>query len=1208
MKMLKFFAPAVLTAAIIMAGTFLSSCLNPVGFPIDINANVSGEIDVNIKPGDEDKPGTISEVDDPNTHPGADVGVIVFKNLTGGEKAVIATFRVVGTDIRQNVVDVSLSLNAGGERSLVLYPSDMAAPYDIHITYEGGEFFLNKALLRGRVEYVYFYFGRDGQYHGTGDSNEVYINIDLTYTQDNENDGHNRDNDSVTKPEEGDVSVDNDPRTKLPAAMRENYGLVYVHNLSHTKDLMKAVFDHYATTGPATFDAHWEMNPGPSTGSVKSIILRTGDWQTRGLWVDPADPGCAGGLIAHFTVLKASLGISHVYFYKGTDGKWYLTDNPDPSAWNPPLDETDYDSGGAGNGGGGSAGGSTASGEGQTTSENGNISTGGTWWDNNRDHYGILTVKNLTSQARITKVDFTAGTFSGAFTAASPIKKYTMGPVQPGNDRSIILGGGVWKIDVSYTVTVNGVAQNGTLTGYKSVRPLGITGYINYVYFYYGKDGSNPPEYMLKPGMDPTNEDPPDNQVPDGAGGGTGPGAVGEREGDSPGAITDNNRNLGLLVTRNLTKGVSAMPVDQVVFEKTDGTKIYAMKAYSDPPANTIRAFTILAGEERSILLSPGDWRITLYYTYPATGQPEDGVGPNGKTITKTKTVKSSLLGVNYVYFYRTTSGSYDLGISDGLPPDYDPNENGPVTNPLLGSITIKNNSLKGTVIREIRWTPGGVALVQEKSATVFPSGSYVVTDLNPDAGGNGKIQFKINDSTIFGQEVNAHVYMGQTTEVIYTDDIENLIPVGFGVLRLQNNSAESVTGITTYDRAMIPHEYNITVLSNGGVASLNIPNGSYIVQVHLESYNVERILEFLNNIVPFTITANEHTGVGNPDPDSRPGKGSVRLYNSYYESTSQAALDFKVFKFIMTGVDDRVGYASPTKGLVYVWNGTGIGSGRTGNSAATPAGSRAVPGQYFPRTSTPNPPTQASQIPAWHASATGHWGGNDYTLSTYQPITRSDNDNLSGLEPGYYRLTVVAGSYSWQMYVDGLAVTGVAGHGPAGVLIEEDITYDCGEIAITEGNERQYYFDARNREKDTPNGYVTVYIQFTGSEAFGTEYHPAAFEEISYPPSVADTKFATWPKAWKNFQEGPYAESARTIIRHTRILNSNNATAGPFAIPPGYYFGRYGDTHGTNGRVRGNGTANWRAMDLRLYYRRTITISLDPTSGFTWMESGGYH
>jgi hypothetical protein len=459
---MKFITTGFLFCAIL----FSLSCLNPIGFTPDLNVHVDGTIEVT--PGDpnqNDKPGDTSPTDDPDLHPDPDKGSIIFKNLTGGQKAMAATFAITGQE--HTSINAAIPLNPGQEKSIALLPGH----YDISISFDGAGSPISgsKALLAGRVEYVYFYVGKDGSYKGgiNVDSDYVYGDINLSFYQDNENGGDNNDNDNVNNPEEGDVSRDNEPRGKLPGAMRENYGIAVIHNLSKSMPLLKAVFDHYANDDEANgvFDTHWEMNPGPDRGNRKSIILRPGLWKIRAIWVDPGDPACAGGMVTT-TIIKAGIGnyVNHLYFYKGTDGKYQLTTESDNTKWVPPFDAGDY----LNNSGNSSTGGAGEN-EGDSPGSLTNI---------NRDSLGLVVVKNLAKDADIEDVRFKQGLKE--FPASSM-------SIQRSNQRSILLGTGDWAYYLEYYSDSRG---SGRIPPYPNTNTITVVpGNLYTLYFYQDSTG-----------------------------------------------------------------------------------------------------------------------------------------------------------------------------------------------------------------------------------------------------------------------------------------------------------------------------------------------------------------------------------------------------------------------------------------------------------------------------------------------------------------------------------------------------------------------------------------------------------------------------------------------------------------------------------------------------------------------------------------------
>jgi hypothetical protein len=252
---------------------------------------------------------------------------------------------------------------------------------------------------------------------------------------------------------------------------------------------------------------------------------------------------------------------------------------------------------------------------------------------------------------------------------------------------------------------------------------------------------------------------------------------------------------------------------------------------------------------------------------------------------------------------------------------------------------------------------------------------------------------------------------------------------------------------------------------------------------------------------------------------------------------------------------------------------------------------------------------------------ATGkHAYGNvpDYIFdgtNPYNPINRGQNGNISTVAPGFYRLEVIAGSYPWLSYQEGVVIGSIT-------LDEDLITYDCGEVLIAAGQERQYHFNNYNNEKDTPNGYVTFNMTLSENDNVFAMVHfeiavrpkstmisptPTLYDEIytnpwtNSSPRPEAREYARWPGPWTGSAQGPYAPKETLAFSWGGLLNSFTNQAGPFAIPPGIYWTRYNDNY-LSGHAHGAGTdPQWRLIDLRAYARQHVNCSSDHTVGTNW-------
>jgi hypothetical protein len=1107
--------PAIL---LFCAGFVFASCLNPLGFTPDLTVTLDGSVELIPGSSDQpDKPGDTSPTDDPDPHPDSDKGTVIFKNLTGGQKAMAAVFTIASQEF---AIDTAIPLGSGQERSITLLPGT----YDIVITFEGqgSPISGSKVLLAGRVEYVYFYVGKDGSYKGgiNVDSSMVYGDIDLNFYQDNENAGENADGDDVARPEEGDVSRDNEPREKLPSAMRENYGIAIVHNLSKSMPLLKVAFDHYANNDETggVFDTHWEMNPGPDRGNRKSIILHPGSWKVRAIWIDPDDPSCTGGVISA-AIVKAGIGnyVNHLYFYKSTDGKYHLTSEADSTQWSPPFDGGDYlDNGGAG--------GADLSQEGQVTNENETINTGDSPWDSYRNNYGVVVVQNLSSRASIAKVTFTHNTNTG--------RKWEIPSIGIRNSRSIILEKGIWDVIIEYTW---GVHSGSKTLNDLNVKPVGLTNMKNHVYFYYFDDGDNTWEidhdYRAEGGTDA----PPAYQND---GSGTSAGGAGEGEGDSPGSLTADNRNsLGLVVVKHLAKDAD---INDVRFKRNSPAKEF--------PASPM---AVQRSNQRSILLGSGDWAYYLEYISDSQGAGRIPGSPNTNTAT---VVPGSIYTL---YFYQDNTGGYSVTdnwppLAPALPALTDGNVDPAGDNE--GYLHIKNAS-SSTILTKLSYQYNGTGTEMNFPGNVqLVPGAETANDAILPVG-TASIKFFNGIKQRWSGAVPVNIRARQVFTVTYTDgmDIADL-PDGYGMVRVTNKSSEAVQSVIFYDTQMVEHP-EVFTLPSGDTDSIRIPIGSYVAQFRMESFMAESIVTLdngINRIVAITITDQDVTGKPNVDnPDV--SQGGIRVHNAYpINAGSTAYLDMKIFKF-------------------YLYPET-------------------VPGSH-----------------TYSSTAACTFNG----VSPYNPISRGQGENISTITPGYYRLKVVAGSYPWKSYSDGITTGSLT-------LNEALITYDCGEILIVKNQERQYYFNNYDNEKDTPNGYVTFDIVCSDDD---NTYAIVHFEVAVRPnssltstqigniynnswtgssPADSVTQYSNWPGSWTGAAQGPYAPKDTLAFEWGGLLNSYTNQAGPFAVPPGIYWTRYNDNY-TAGSAYGKNSSHWRLIDLRGYARQHVTCAADHTVGTNW-------
>jgi hypothetical protein len=1164
------------------------SCLNPIGFMPDTQGPGDGGSGPEV-PGAQ-KPGETSPIDDPNLHPDPDKGILIFKNLSGGDKALAATFTVTG---QEHDINQDLLVGSGGEQSITLLPGT----YNIVITFDGAGSPVSgsKVLLPGWVEYIYFYVDRNGNYKGgiNVDSSYVYGDINYNYYADNENENDNEDGDHIGRPEEGDVSRDNDPRTKLPSGMRENYGIVIVHNLSRSMDLKKLLFDHHAASG--TFDVHWEMNPGPDQGNKKSIILRTGHWQIRGMWMhpagflDPADPGDlppaeTRAVISNFKVEKsgASNYINDVYFYKNkNDSKWHLT--ADISEVENEIDVGDWQD----NPSGGDTGGTTPGAEGDYSSENGNIDIGNTWWNEsippNRSVYGVVRLQNLSSKVRISGITFTRS-------GKSPL---TMPSIGPRNYREIILEKGQWNVEITYTDPLTAAAQS--RTGVKNVQSLGLGLFINHLYFYYyGSD------YHIE-----TDDSPPayENDNPSYTG------SPGENEGDSPGALTDLNRNtLGLLILKNLSPDTS---VERAHFSYPAGLA-------------PVKSFDMIPGpqqkDQRSILLGSGDWQVTASYYN------DQGTLIN---INTPKTIHLQAGTVSYMYFYKSSTG-YSLSptwppmpndaVGDNEDPDNIIGEN-------EGWLNVINKSAISTIDR-VQYNNNGTWIDVEipNATTSIAPGDESDPDLVVPKG-SWSFRFKVANKQTYSRSVSGTIQAGQTRNITYTDALDSdLPPAGMGTLRVVNNTTDMIIRMLTksvttqneqniWDNTAVPDRpglgfeisgdfttyfYNnftlgakgtadstgVQVMDSGGIGM----SKAYIVQAYISNtsfYEASVLIED-GKIDTLMIEPDTTHVVTNPD-DSNPGSsiGGLRIYNAY-----SGMLPFKIYKIVLyERVRVQTGFV-PGAETYEDQHRNGYEDLQRANGpdqAPTNSGPQSTSKSQWSRDPIPDSATHyhngglSPALLSWNVVAT-------FDPNTY--LRKGEYVDLSGLEEGYYKLLVVGGSYAWEYYAS--TNLSVINNVVDGILIDEArITYDMGDIFLTRNTQKIINFNPYVpgvNDRDTPRGYVTVDFMHAGSVS-GTSGNIVRTQFASQqwvgPGSVDSNTGIQGQTSTRNVDES--IPRRHLVYSYDNVIHPGDS-ATTFLLPPAKYGMRVYDAPLAD--WFGRNSSHYLDLDLSLMGGKRILVT----------------
>jgi hypothetical protein len=660
----------------------------------------------------------------------------------------------------------------------------------------------------------------------------------------------------------------------------------------------------------------------------------------------------------------------------------------------------------------------------------------------------------------------------------------------------------------------------------------------NTVYFFRNSSG----QYD----MDTSGGNPPYNNDDSGGNGDEG-------EGGDPDSNPGYNPNsLGVVIVRNLTNTPNDRGIESVTFVRA-GKGPFTMVPGPD------------AGSEKSILLTPGNWTVEVNFVEEAGDNPADGV------LSRTKVVMASAGHSNYVYFYKRLSGPFELETGNSIPTvDFDPSNTTTTIADGSGVFHITNGSVAGSIIADVKW---GDAIYS--NMTIAQGNSR---DVQVEAG-TKNLSFRISTKSSYGIELAYTLHNRETIDITYMDSFEDtaaLPPPGKSSIKVDNKSSYTVNRIVIFKADLSEVVIENTAFEPPGpigpnaLASKIVDNaGDVVIQLYMSSgadnIVLSRAHRLYNSIVLISIGPNDTddgTGKGTEDEDSTESNvGGLRVFNNYYAGVTNAP-DMKIFKFKLYKKDSGGNYPTYPTSPNYTWNGADTTAGWIGSAVA----------------------------------------------GSYNPIFRGRNENIYNLAEGYYKLVIVASVYPWST----VAAANYTIPGTSTTITETTVSYDCGDVLITDNIERQYYFNvAAGKEKDAPRGFVEIMISYTGiaGDYDTITYHPASFVEIVTPGTNVTTTgdgsgiysrlFSYWPGSWVGLQEGPYVGPNHLVLKHQGIIGYAQ-TAGPYYIPPGFYYGRYGDSY-SSGRIFGNAATYWRVMDLKSYGGHRVYVQLDPTVGLAW-------
>jgi hypothetical protein len=286
------------------------------------------------------------------------------------------------------------------------------------------------------------------------------------------------------------------------------------------------------------------------------------------------------------------------------------------------------------------------------------------------------------------------------------------------------------------------------------------------------------------------------------------------------------------------------------------------------------------AKDQKMILLGPGSYRTVARYTQGGTAK-----ATAEKNITVTREAGSMAVRTNFLYFYKTKSGDYQL--SPTWPPIPDDASDGNKPEDALqegqGILRIVNKAVSGqahSLIARVKINDQEYP-DSTNTAPYMISGDVRMYILDV---GTVQVAFRPTDQNAYGMGIPREILPRQITTLEYTGDLANpdVIPpdegYGAGLIRITNNSLDGlVYGVTIFQRNDISKSMIINyegfsppqIIHFGGqvgrvpvVGNEDFPleTGSYqLIQVDLETADgpvtIERPASLNGQIVDIVIT-----------------------------------------------------------------------------------------------------------------------------------------------------------------------------------------------------------------------------------------------------------------------------------------------------------------------------------------------------------------
>jgi hypothetical protein len=261
-------------------------------------------------------------------------------------------------------------------------------------------------------------------------------------------------------------------------------------------------------------------------------------------------------------------------------------------------------------------------------------------------------------------------------------------------------------------------------------------------------------------------------------------------EGSSPAIIPPYNRDkMGAFIVMNMTK---SQPVDNVKFEMGDRLYNIATVTFGH---NTIPA--VRAKDQQSIALGQGSWETHLKYT-PTGGGAQVTIGPKQSIVIPINDPQA--FRTNYLYFYKTKGGNYDVShVWPPVPNDASDEDNTDIENQLddnHGILQVINKSVTQTIVKGIeintavRMSSPDWLYPEQSQKFIVEAGMVNVRFLTDKSGGD------------YGQVNPVRVNARETKTLVYHDTLgqPDAYPPGSGLIKITNNSWSKVHTVKVFD------------------------------------------------------------------------------------------------------------------------------------------------------------------------------------------------------------------------------------------------------------------------------------------------------------------------------------------------------------------------------------------------------------------------